>query len=151
LYLNAEVYSGTAKYTEAITYSKKAIDVGYTLMDNYRHLMLADNNIGNNEFIFAINFDGLRTQSYGGTTFLTHASVGGTMSAVASGVNGGWGGIRTTSALTGLFKGGFSADQRGQFYTSGQKEEIDDQTLFTDGVAVNKFRNVKRDGSAGQV
>lgn len=45
LYLNAEVYTGTARYTDAITYSKNVIDVGYTLMDNYRNLMLADNNL----------------------------------------------------------------------------------------------------------
>jgi hypothetical protein len=47
---------------------------------------------------FAIAFDGLRTQTYGGTTFLTHAPVGGT-NAAEFGFNGGWGGIRTTSAV----------------------------------------------------
>ncbi len=150
LYLNAEVYSGTERYTDAITYSKKVIDAGYTLKDNYRDLMLADNNLDNNEFIFAINFDGLHTQSYGGTTFLTHASVGGSMPAAASGINGGWGGARTTSAISGLFKSGFASDLRGQFYTNGQSEEIKDQTKFTDGYAVTKYRNVKRDGTAGQ-
>ena len=31
MYLNAEVYTGTAKFTDAITYSKKVIDAGYTL------------------------------------------------------------------------------------------------------------------------
>ncbi|MGG9970678.1 RagB/SusD family nutrient uptake outer membrane protein [Ferruginibacter sp. SUN002] len=151
IYLNAKVYTGTERNTDAITYSKKVIDEGgYALMDNYRNLMLSDNNIGNTEFILTINHDGLYTQSYGGTTFLTHASVGGSMPAIASGVNGGWGGIRATSALYDLFKAGFSSDQRGQFYTNGQSEEIKDQTKFTDGIAVNKFRNVKRDGSPGQ-
>ena len=31
MYLNAKVYTGNAKYTEAITYSQKVIDAGYTL------------------------------------------------------------------------------------------------------------------------
>ncbi len=150
LYLNAKVYTGTERYTDAITYSKKVIDAGYSLMPKYRNLMLADNNLNNNEFIFAINFDGVHTQGYGGTTFLTHASVGGSMPASASGVSGGWGGIRTTSAFTSLFKGGFTADTRGEFYTNGQSEEIKDQTAFTDGYAINKYRNVKKDGSLGQ-
>lgn len=150
IYLNAQVYTGTERYTDAITYSKKVIDAGYSLMDDYRNLMLADNNLNNNEAIFTINCDGLHTQSFGATTFLTHASVGGSMPASESGVNGGWGGIRTTSALYDLFSGGFSADQRGEFYTNGQNPEIKDQTKFTDGIGVRKFRNVKKDGTPGQ-
>ena len=43
LYLNAKVYTGTDKYTEAITYSKKVIDAGYILVSNYTWLMRADN------------------------------------------------------------------------------------------------------------
>src|SRR5207253_1321749 len=43
LYLNAQVYTGTARFTDAITYSKKVIDAGYSLLSNYRWLMLADN------------------------------------------------------------------------------------------------------------
>lgn len=70
LYLNAQVYTGTARYTDAITYSKKVIDAGYTLASNYRQLMLADNHLNRSEFIFTINYDGLKTQSFGGTTFL---------------------------------------------------------------------------------
>src|SRR5690606_33589853 len=30
MYLNANVYTGTAHYTEAVTYSKKIIDAGYS-------------------------------------------------------------------------------------------------------------------------
>ncbi len=35
LYLNAETYTGSQKYTEAITYSKKVIDAGYSLEQNH--------------------------------------------------------------------------------------------------------------------
>lgn len=151
LYLNAKVYTGTEKNTEAVDYAKKVIGAGYSLEGNYRQLMLADNNLNRNEFILTINYDGVRTQGYGGTTFLTHAAVGGTvMKASDYGVGGGWGGIRTTKALTNLFPNADgSTDKRAQFFTNGQSLEINDIGTFTDGYAVTKFRNLKRDGTAG--
>ena len=104
VYLNAEVYTGTAHYADALTYSKKVIDVaGYSLIDDYRWLMLADNNLNTSEFILTINYDGTRSQSYGGTTFLTHAPNGGSMSGSVTGVGGGWAGLRVTRALPDLF------------------------------------------------
>ena len=102
LYLNAEVYIGTGKYTDAVTYSKKVIDAGYTIEPAYKNLFLADNHTARG-VIFPIAFDGLRTQTYGGTTFLIHAAVGGNMSPAEFGINGGWGGTRTTSALVNKF------------------------------------------------
>lgn len=151
LYLNAGVYSGTARYADALAYAKKVIDAGYGLTSDYRWLMLADNNLNTSEFIFTINYDGLRTQGYGGTTFLTHASVGGSMPASAYGIAGGWSGIRATKNLVGLFPDATgTADKRAEFYTSGQNLEITNQTTFTEGYAVSKYRNVKRDGSIGQ-
>ncbi|GAC1419743.1 MAG: RagB/SusD family nutrient uptake outer membrane protein [Flavisolibacter sp.] len=150
VYLNSEVYTGTPHYNEAITYSKKVIDAGYSLVSNYLWLMRADNNLNTSEFIFSILYDGLKTQGYGGTTFLTHASVGGSMPASASGVGGGWSGIRTTKNLVNLFPDiNGSTDQRAEFYTSGQKLEISNQTNFNDGLAITKYRNIKRDGSLG--
>ena len=43
LYLNAETYIAQSKYTEAITYSRKVIDAGYTLEQKHEWLMLGDN------------------------------------------------------------------------------------------------------------
>lgn len=105
LYLNAEVYTNTKKYTECITYTNKVIDAGYDLEAPYTNLFLADNDMAQG-VIFPIAFDGLRTQSYGGTTFLIHAAVGGSMIPADFGVNGGWGGNRTTSALVNKFNSG---------------------------------------------
>ena len=102
IYLNAEVYTGTNRYTDCITYSSKVINAGYTLEDTYSNLFLADNHTTSG-VIFPIAFDGLRTQSYGGTTFLIHAAVGGSMDPADFGINGGWGGNRTTSALVNKF------------------------------------------------
>jgi len=108
LYLNAEVYIESAKYTEAITYANKVINAGYTLEADYKNLFLADNHTAHG-VIFPIAFDGLRTQSFGGTTFLIHAAIGGSMSPADFGVNGGWGGNRTTSALVNLFNYTFNS------------------------------------------
>ncbi|MET2985843.1 RagB/SusD family nutrient uptake outer membrane protein [Aureibaculum conchae] len=108
LYLNAEVYADQAKYTEAISYANKIINAGYTLESEYENLFLADNHTADG-VIFPIAFDGLRTQSYGGTTFLIHAAIGGSMVPADFGVNGGWGGNRTTKALVNLFNYDFNS------------------------------------------
>lgn len=150
IYLNAQVYTGAAKYTEAVTYSKKVIDAGYSLISDYSKLMRADNNNNTSEFILTINFDGSKTQNWGGTTFLTHASIGGSMTASTFGVDGGWGGLRTTKAFADKFTDITGAtDKRAQIYTSGQAADINDLTKFTDGYAITKFKNIKNDGTAG--
>lgn len=102
MYLNAEVYTGVGRYTDCIKYAEKVIGAGYTLESKYKNLFLADNHTTNG-VIFPIAFDGLRTQTYGGTTFLIHAAIGGNMNPADFGVNGGWGGTRTTSSLVNLF------------------------------------------------
>ena len=113
LYLNAEVWTGTARYEDCINYSNEVINSTYNINTNdangngtaYDELFLADNdtNGAQNEFIFTANFDGLNSQTYGGTTFLVHAAIGGSMPANEFGVNGGWGGLRTTKSLVNKF------------------------------------------------
>ncbi|HUH33837.1 MAG TPA: RagB/SusD family nutrient uptake outer membrane protein, partial [Daejeonella sp.] len=150
LYLNAKVYTGTAKDNDAVTYSKKVIDGGYALMSNYQNLMKNDNNVNNPESIMTINYDGSKTQLFGGTTFLAHASVGGSMVAANYGLDGGWGGLRTTKALVNLFPNGDgSLDKRAQFYTDGQSLEINSLSTFTDGYAVTKYQNKNSAGVSG--
>ena len=147
IYLNAQVYTGTAKWTEAITYSKKVIDGGYTLLSDYRNLMLADNNIGNTEAIWTLNYDGLKSQNYGGTTFLVNASVGGDMDRTVSGLTG-WGGLRATKNLPLLFPDFTgTADKRSQFFA--QSLEINNVAEFKDGYAVTKYRNRTKAGGFG--
>ena len=113
LYLNAEVWTGQNRYADCITYSQNVINAGYSLNTNdangngtaYDELFLADNDVNGaqNEFIFALNFDGMQSQTYGGTTFLVHAAIGGSMNPSEFGVNGGWGGLRTTKNLVNQF------------------------------------------------
>ncbi|ANE52078.1 RagB/SusD family nutrient uptake outer membrane protein [Flavisolibacter tropicus] len=152
MYLNAEVYTGSPRYNDAITYAKKVIDAGYTLVGDYRQLMLADNQLNKNEFILTINYDGQKTQSFGGTTFLTHAPMGGSIPTGSYGVNSGWAGVRTTKNLPGLFPDATgAADKRAQFYTNGQSLELSAEPApkFEEGYAVLKYKNIKRDGTAG--
>ena len=116
LYLNAEVWTGNARYSECVNYSNQVINSTYMINTNdangngtaYDELFLADNdtNGAQNEFIFTANFDGLNSQTYGGTTFLVHAAIGGSMPASEFGVNGGWGGLRTTKNLVNKFPTG---------------------------------------------
>ncbi|UEG52276.1 RagB/SusD family nutrient uptake outer membrane protein [Mucilaginibacter daejeonensis] len=149
IYLNANVYTGTPRYNDAATYAKRVIDAGYSLIGNYRNLMTADNNLNTSEFILTINYDGVRTQGYGGTTFLLHASIGGSESAASRGADGGWAGLRTTKNLVNLFPDNTgAADKRAQFYTNGQSLEINNVSNFTDGYAITKYRNLKANGGA---
>lgn len=146
LYLNAKVYTNTARNAEVITYTEKVINSGYSLHPSYADLFLADNNVGNPENIFSIVYDGTKTQSYGGTTFMVHAAVGGNMDPADFGINGGWGGIRTTKAFVQKFE---PSDKRGRFYTNGQTLEINDLGSFNDGYAFIKYKNIKSNGQPG--
>jgi len=171
LYLNADVYVGEDRNTDAVTYASKAINSSYSINTTdangngsaYDELFLADNNSNGaqKEFIFALNFDGNQSRTYGGTTFLVHASIGGSMDASNSGVNGGWEGLRTTKALVNKFDYAVTAkdadgnptewsDGRAMFYTEGQNLEINKiANTFTDGYAVTKFTNIKSNGEQG--
>ena len=103
LYLNAEVYIGEPHYNEAVTYANKVIDQGgYQLEDSYGDLFRADNHTANG-IIFPIAFDGVNTQTFGGTTFIAHAAVGGSMNAGEFGLDGGWAGHRATPQFVGKF------------------------------------------------
>lgn len=102
LYLNAEAHTGTARYNDCVSFCQKVLDAGYTLEDEYGHLFMADND-QTNEIIFPVLFDGNNTRTWGGMTFIIHAAIGGSMDAGAFGMDGGWGGTRTTSALVAKF------------------------------------------------
>lgn len=146
LYLNAQVYTGTAKYTEAVTYSKKVIDAGYSLKANYKD-QFNNSNVNSPETILSINYDGQHSTNYGGTTFLINAAISADMKPATFGVpNGGWGGNRTRPNLTALFPDvNGNADKRGVFF--GTKNAIDEIGQFTDGLATTKFRNVDAAGT----
>jgi starch-binding outer membrane protein, SusD/RagB family len=146
VYLNAQVYTGTPQYDSAITYCNKVINAGYTLHPNYAELMLADNNLNTDEFIFTIPYDATHTQTYGGTTFLVNgpaeiptAISGGTLA-------GSWNCIRFTQQFVGLFD--TVNDKRGQFWSQGQTLDLTQLIgAPTDGYSSYKFRNLTRSGA----
>lgn len=159
LYLNSEVYTGIKKYDSAIIYSSNVIKAGYSLHPHYANLFKGDNNINNPEVILAIPYDGINTQTYGGTTFLVNSSCanstytagspGYTMSTSNYGVpSGGWAGNRSTAALPALFPTpDTSVDKRGIFLnTAGVTNIITNISAFNQGVPVNKFTNITSTG-----
>lgn len=106
LYLNAEVYTGTAHWQEAMDYAKKVIDSNYELFTGekisstgehftaYQMLFLADNNSNGAqvEAIFPLLHQGDKTQSYGAMHALILQSYSPDMSNdVPSGTDNNWG------------------------------------------------------------
>ena len=102
LYLNAEVYISTSKYTECLTFCNKVLNAGYSLEPEYQHLFLADNH-NSNEIIFPVTFDGVNTRTWGGMTFIIRAGIGGSIDPLKSGVVSGWGGTRITKQVVDNF------------------------------------------------
>ncbi|MCG6989631.1 MAG: RagB/SusD family nutrient uptake outer membrane protein [Gemmatimonadetes bacterium] len=147
LYMNAEVYTGTADYADAMNSIQQVINSGfYSLDPSFHHLFQADNNTSP-EIIFSIPQDGIHTQTYGGVNFLIHAECGGSMDPSAYGIDGCWWGIRMRSQAYNHFSAG---DGRASFfYTSGQTVDVADIPTFTDGIAASKFTNMTSTGQAG--
>lgn len=148
IYLNANVYTGTARYTDAMTYASKVINAGYALLPKYANLFKADNNLNNTEVILPVAYDAVNSQNYGGTTFLI-CSAHGTNATDDKSVGipgGGWLGNRSTQNLPLVF-GDYSGktDKRAMFGL-GQLQ-INSVLNFTDGLGVSKFSNQNSDGT----
>jgi hypothetical protein len=149
MYLNAQVYTGTAKYTEALTAVNKVISSGaYSLSTNYLHNFRADNDTSP-EMIFAFNYDARRSQSYGGMDYIIHGSIIGSMQPSSFGVTSGWSQNRVTPQFVDKFPDpSGNTDRRALFYTDGQSKTINDVAVPTDGYAVTKFKNITLAGGA---
>jgi hypothetical protein len=76
VYLNAQVYTGTAKWDSCKYYCDKVISSGkYSLATNYRQNFSADNDGPHNpEMIFGLQYDGINVQGPIGTTFIIESS-----------------------------------------------------------------------------
>ena len=152
LYLNAEVYIGQNRYSDCLNYCSKIIDSGvYSLNPVFQNNFNADNHTSP-EFIFPVAFDGTNIQGYGGTTFLTHAPVGGDMQNADYGIDNGWGGIRVTRQFVELFPDVTGdIDSRAIFFTQGQNIDVTVENVgdFTNGYPMPKFTNITSDGDPG--
>jgi hypothetical protein len=172
VYLNAPVYtgntqststvanSGTGYYTLAAKYANNVIGAGYQLCTTassqysaYQKLFLADNNSSDarNEIIFPITFDGTRTTSYGGMTYLVRAAVGGSIPPASVGINGGWGGTRARQQLSNLLATNTSSTdaRRAIIYTAGQKLDVTSLPTYGEGYLLPKYKNITSAGVPG--
>jgi starch-binding outer membrane protein, SusD/RagB family len=150
LYINDSAYTGTTNWTGAMSSIQNVLSAGYQLDTSYRHLFQADNNTSP-EIIFAIPFDGVRTETWGGTTFLVHASCGGNMNKSSYGIDGCWWGLRLKPQAYAFYAAG---DKRAGFFwgptqDTAQHVAVTNIGNFFDGVAAPKFTNKKQDGSSG--
>ena len=163
VYLNAEVYTGVAKWAEAKATCERIYGLGYGLAKEHFHLFRGDN--GENpdtrkEMLFAAAYDAENIQSYGGTTYLTLSTLSGDDGAASIiGINGGWGGNRVpdhyvqkyfapTSAdfTTGDYK---IADKRAYFYIKGRSQSMEGNlNTFLNGWSCIKYNNVPHDSTA---
>ena len=160
LYLNAEVYTGTAMWSEAKSTCEKIYGLGYKLAPTYAELFRGDN--GQNadargEFLFAVDYHAEKTQSYGGTSYLTFAALATTDDYTElNGVSGGWGGTRVPYTYVQKFfgvtgqnyeTGEYSVkDKRGElFHIKGRKENMDDLYEFLQGWSCIKYNNHPHD------
>ncbi len=144
LYLNAEVYVGTARYDDALAQIEPVINQGgYTLATDFVSVFSGDNDTST-EIIFPLIADAASSQSYGNTTYIVNGSLSSeTMTLSDYGALDGWQGHRATEAWYGLFGDlNTSTDDRASlFWTDGHNYTMTDYTVWTDGYPSIKFRN----------
>ena len=165
VYLNAEVYTGTAMWAEAKKACEDIYALGYKLAPTHAELFRGDN--GENpdakgEFLFAASYDAENTQSYGGTTYLTLSTLSGDDGAVnITGINGGWAGNRVPYEYVAKFftdvknpdyeTGEYTnTDKRADyFFIKGRTESMEGNlNTFLNGWSCIKFNNVPHDMDA---
>lgn len=145
LYINAKVYTGKERWSDALTYAKYVTSHPYfELESNYQNLFCADND-KSKEIIFALPYDNIKAQDWGGMTAIMAMSfdadlVGDLLNFTAS-----WGGNRATQQLSNLFD---PTDKRALFATDGRTKEMSEIGVFKSGWAVIKFTNRGWDGVA---
>ena len=168
MYLNAEVYAGTNRYTDCITACNNILSSDdYELADKYAELFMANN--GENadarkEIIFPVIADGNTTQSYGIGAIILGSRSGSEGTIENYGCNGGWDGFRATGNLVRVFN--YDAeesawtsenlnafDNRAIFYSEGRSLDITTSAIGTfteEGWAVYKYSNLNSDGTPGK-
>ncbi len=147
LYLNAEVYTGTAQWAKAKEYAEKVINNGYYHLNTtgtnnysaYQMLFLADNDTNGAQYenIFPILNDGIKTQSHGSMHFLVLSNYPKREDSqmdviIPSGTDVSWGKcMAVTGQLVDVFFGkGVSAPSTTNSVTDITSAAGDDRALF---------------------
>ena len=179
LYLNAEVYTGTAQWSKAAQYAQQVMNSDYQLNTTpvgvwtaYRMLFMGDNGESSaaKEIIFPLLQDGKRTTSWGCALYLIAAPwkndlmfAHPTDPTQTNGTTAGWQGHRARPQLVEKFfpnddapigLRGFemtkvAGDDRALFNSVDRTLSIDEVGVFENGFGYTKFTNFKTDGSTG--
>ena len=172
LYLNAEVYTGTAQWSKALEYAEKVINGPHKLWtgtkngwSSYQMLFMGDNGEtgASVEAILPLLQDGTTTTSWGTSLFLMASTWKSDMD-----INGdyntteSWAGNRARSQFIAKFfpdgdapqvtideMAAQAGDDRALFFGVDRELVVTTPGEFTSGYSVGKFRNTYCDGSAG--
>ena len=170
MYLNAEVYTGTARYDKAAQYAEQVMNSSYKLNTQgvgswsaYQMLFMADNGETSAayEAVFPILQDGVRTTSWGTTLFLIASTHDADM-VDSNGTTETWGGNRARPQLiekwfpngnipTELGPKDFvkaAGDDRAIIDSRGRTLTNGDVSAFKNGYAVAKFNNFTTTGAS---
>lgn len=174
LYLNAEVYTGTAQWQKASDYASKVMNSGYSLSkqatgkwSGYQKLFMADNheNGAQVEAVLPLIQTGNETAAYGCFFFLMQSTIkddmytyGGT---IFNSSDSPWAGNRarpemvkkffpnnTEDQFTGLDIAEMvelAGDDRALIWSKDRTYNIEDVSQFTNGFSVGKFTNWRTD------
>ena len=164
MYLNAEVYTGTAMFDKAKATCERIYALGYKLAPTYTELFRGDN--GENpdargEFLFAAAYDSQNAQSYGGSTCLTCGSLNGNDGPIyLTGTKEGWSGNRIPYEYCQKYfnvtnpdytAGTYDVvDERGKFFWIKDRKQEMELKNFTDGWSCYKFSNIPHDKTADE-
>lgn len=163
MYLNAEVYTGTPMWAETRSVCERIFDMGYALCPQYSDLFRGDN--GQNmsargEFLWAVDYNDFRTQSYGGSSYLLAAALASTDITDQTRPNGqrhGWAGLRVPYEYVERYfavkdqdyqSGDYQCDDlRGRlFYIKGRSESMEGELYnYMHGWSCLKFNNIPHD------
>lgn len=151
LFINAPIWAGNDRASDARIAAEAVIATpGLSLDPNYLKNFSADNHTSP-EVIFSVPFDGVRTRTWGGTTFLAHAAVGADMDAGAYGIDGGWYGLRLRQEAVDRYEGGAGGPDRrtAYFATLNRTKAVTEIGNNSAGYAAPKYRNVTASGAPG--
>lgn len=124
MYLNAEVYTGTAKWQECADACNEILKTISSLTPTYKYMFCATNNkyAGNGEILWALPQDASSQQTHGGTTYLSIGAYNVNVDASTYGLNAtGWGGPRVRPELANSFSKG---DSRYLIYEGKFKNDL---------------------------
>jgi starch-binding outer membrane protein, SusD/RagB family len=147
LYLNAEVYTGTARWNDCIAACNKVIEDGYnTLAPSYSSLFNADNDKRTDEIIFALACDATHTVAWGAGTYLVCASRFDNYDGILEdfGVATYWNCLRVRPQLVDLFTDG---DSRAMFCSRDRKlyDEAPEDFYENPGDTKYKYRDREKE------